>query len=72
MLGKLIKHDFLSNARFLGPAYIVMLVIALLGRFVTWLATRKANSMDTSLPVSRAMVHGCSKHLQVDTRREVP
>ena len=42
MLGKLIKHDFLANARFLGPAYVVMLAIALLGRFVTWLATRKA------------------------------
>ena len=49
MLGKLIKHDFLSNARFLGPAYIVMLVIALLGRFVTWLATRKA-IMDSVAP----------------------
>ncbi|MBP5460457.1 MAG: hypothetical protein J6Y62_09925 [Clostridia bacterium] len=42
MLGKLTKHDFLANARFLGPAYAVMLAIALLGRFVTWLATRKA------------------------------
>lgn len=49
MLGKLIKHDFLANARFLGPAYIVMLVIALFGRFFTWLATRKA-IMDAVAP----------------------
>ena len=41
MLGKLIKHDFLAGARFLTPAYIVMLVIALLGRGMTWLATRQ-------------------------------
>ncbi|MBQ8470174.1 MAG: hypothetical protein IJ720_02815 [Clostridia bacterium] len=49
MLGKLIKHDFLANARFLGPAYIVMLIIALFGRFFTWLATRKA-IMDAVAP----------------------
>lgn len=49
MLGKLIKHDFLANARFLGPAYIVMLVVALFGRFFTWLATRKA-IMDAVAP----------------------
>lgn len=42
MLGKLIKHDFFAMGRLLGPAYIVMLVIALLGRGMTWLATRKA------------------------------
>lgn len=42
MLGKLIKHDFLAMARMLTPAYIVMLVIALLGRGMTWLATREA------------------------------
>lgn len=41
MLGKLIKHDFLAMARVLTPAYIVMLAIALLGRLMTWLATRK-------------------------------
>lgn len=41
MLGKLIKHDFLAGARFLTPAYVVMLVIALLGRAMTWLATRQ-------------------------------
>lgn len=49
MLGKLIKHDFLAIARFLGPAYIVMLVVALFGRFFTWLATRKA-IMDAVAP----------------------
>lgn len=42
MLGKLIKHDFFAMARLLGPAYIVMIAIALLGRLMTWLATRKA------------------------------
>lgn len=42
MLRKLIKHDFFAMGRLLGPAYIVMLVIALLGRGMTWLATRKA------------------------------
>lgn len=41
MLGKLLKHDFLAMARVLTPAYIVMLAIALLGRLMTWLATRK-------------------------------
>ncbi len=42
MLGKLIKHDFFALARVLTPAYIVMLAIALLGRLMTWLATRQA------------------------------
>ncbi len=41
MLGKLLKHDFLAMARVLTPVYVVMLLIALLGRLMTWLATRK-------------------------------
>ena len=64
MLGKLIKHDFLSNARFLGPAYIVMLVIALLGRFVTWLATRKA-IMDSVAPAFAHIISLLSSLLTV-------
>ncbi len=64
MLGKLIKHDFLSNARFLGPAYIVMLVIALLGRFVTWLATRKA-IMDSAAPAFAHIINLLSSLLTV-------
>ena len=64
MLGKLIKHDFLSNARFLGPAYIVMLVIALLGRFVTWLATRKA-IMDSVAPAFAHIINLLSSLLTV-------
>ena len=64
MLGKLIKHDFLSNARFLGPAYIVMLVIALLGRFVTWLATRKA-IMDSAAPAFAHIISLLSSLLTV-------
>ena len=49
MLGKLIKHDFLAMARALTPAYIIMLALALLGRFMTWLATRQA-IMDNVAP----------------------
>ena len=64
MLGKLIKHDFLANARFLGPAYIVMLVIALLGRFVTWLATRKA-IMDSVAPAFAHIINLLSSLLTV-------
>lgn len=49
MLGKLIKHDFLSNARFLGPVYLVILVIAFIGRALLWLSTRKV-IMDGAAP----------------------
>lgn len=64
MLGKLIKHDFLANARFLGPAYIVMLAIALLGRFVTWIATRKA-IMDSVAPAFAHIISLLSSLLTV-------
>lgn len=64
MLGKLIKHDFLANARFLGPAYAVMLAIALLGRLMTWLATRKA-IMDSVAPAFAHIISLLSSLLTV-------
>jgi hypothetical protein len=50
MLGKLIKHEFLADGRLLFPVYIVVLVLSLLGRFSTWLATRQsiADAVSTS------------------------
>ncbi len=41
MLGKLIKHEFIADSKLLGPAYIVVLVLALLGRIMTWAAMRQ-------------------------------
>jgi len=41
MLGKLFKHEFISCSRLMGPSYLIVLVLALLGRFFTWLTTRK-------------------------------
>lgn len=64
MLGKLIKHDFLANFRYLGPAYIVMLVIALFGRFFTWLATRQA-IMDSVAPAFAHIISLISSLLTV-------
>ncbi len=42
MLGKLIKHEFFADAKMLVPTYLVVLILSLLGRFSTWLATRKS------------------------------
>lgn len=64
MLGKLIKHDFLANARFLTPAYIVMLAIALLGRLMTWLATRQV-IVDNAAPALSRVISIISSLLTV-------
>lgn len=50
MLGKLIKHEFLEDSKLFVPTYIVVLVLSVLGRFLTWLATRSKLEMDA--PVS--------------------
>ena len=42
MLGKLIKHEAIADFRLLGPAYGVIVVLALLTRLATWIATRQA------------------------------
>lgn len=41
MLIKLTKHEFLSCARIAFPSYIIVLVLALVGRFLTWLTSRQ-------------------------------
>ncbi|MDD5887484.1 MAG: hypothetical protein PUC71_08220 [Oscillospiraceae bacterium] len=57
MLGKLIKHEFIADSKLLGPAYIVILVLALLGRFTTWLATRQAVAANGSYGFNTAIQH---------------
>lgn len=42
MLGKLIKHEFIADCQLFVPTYSVVLVLAVLGRFLTWLTTRQA------------------------------
>jgi hypothetical protein len=57
MLGKLIKHEFLADAKVMGPSYLVVLGLALLGRILTWIATRKV--VEDALPLSFIKVlHG--------------
>lgn len=41
MLGKLIKHEIIADTRIFLPSYVAVLVVALMGRFLTWLSTRK-------------------------------
>lgn len=41
MLGKLTKHEFFSIGRIALPAYIGILAISLVGRFLTWLTSRQ-------------------------------
>lgn len=41
MLGKLTKHEFLSIGRIALPSYIIVLVLALIGRLLTWLTSRQ-------------------------------
>ena len=41
MLGKLTKHEFLSVGRIALPTYLAVLVIAAIGRFLTWLTSRQ-------------------------------
>ena len=41
MLGKLTKHEFLACGKIALPAYIVVLVLSLVGRFLTWLTSRQ-------------------------------
>ena len=41
MLGKLTKHEFLACGRVALPTYIAMLVLAAIGRFLTWLTSRQ-------------------------------
>ena len=41
MLGKLFKHEFLSITRVAIPTYIAVLVISVIGRFLTWITSRQ-------------------------------
>lgn len=41
MLGKLIKHEFVACGRVALPTYAAMLVLSLIGRFLTWLTSRQ-------------------------------
>lgn len=41
MLGKLFKHEFQSVTRVAIPTYIAVLVIAVIGRFLTWITSRQ-------------------------------
>lgn len=41
MLIKLTKHEFLACSRIAFPSYIIVLVLALVGRFLTWLTSRQ-------------------------------
>lgn len=41
MLGKLTKHEFFSVGRIAAPTYLAVLVIAAIGRFLTWLTSRQ-------------------------------
>ena len=55
MLGKLIKHEFLVDGKFFGPSYLVMLVLALLGRLTTWLSTRQNISASASFGAAKVL-----------------
>ena len=41
MLGKLTKHEFLACGRIAFPAYLIVLVLSVVGRFLTWLTSRE-------------------------------
>ena len=41
MLGKLTKHEFLTVGRIALPTYIGVLLVATVGRFLTWLTSRQ-------------------------------
>lgn len=41
MLGKLFKHEFMTIGRIALPTYGAMLVLSLIGRFLTWILSRK-------------------------------
>lgn len=41
MLTKLTKHEFLSCSRIAFPTYIIVLILAVVGRFLTWLTSRQ-------------------------------
>ena len=56
MLGKSLKHEIISTSRLFIPTYIVMLILALLGRLFTWLETRKAY-VNSATDASSKMVH---------------
>ncbi len=41
MLGKLTKHEFLTVSRLAIPAYLAILAISVVGRFLTWITSRQ-------------------------------
>ncbi|MBQ3897462.1 MAG: hypothetical protein II742_03075, partial [Clostridia bacterium] len=41
MLGKLTKHEFLTVGRLAVPAYLAILAISVVGRFLTWITSRQ-------------------------------
>lgn len=58
MLIKLTKHEFLSCARIAFPSYIIVLVLSLVGRFLTWLTSRQYildNIPDTFVKIMQAL-----------------
>ncbi|NLL63099.1 MAG: hypothetical protein GX241_02470 [Ruminococcaceae bacterium] len=50
MLGKLTKHEFLDCARIAFPSYIAVLIVSVVGRFLTWLTSRQ--SLIDSVPIT--------------------
>lgn len=41
MLGKLMKHEFLACGRIALPSYATVLLLALVGKFLTWITSRE-------------------------------
>ncbi len=41
MLGKLTKHEFLTIGKVALPSYIAVLVLSVIGRFLTWITSRQ-------------------------------
>jgi len=64
MLGKLIKHEFYACGRLMGPAYLVVLAIALIGRIMTWLVTRQA-VYDNVAPAFYKVLNGLANFLSI-------
>lgn len=55
MLGKLIKHEFIADSKLMVPAYVVVLVLSLLGRLMTWLSTRQSIEATASIGFVRVL-----------------
>ena len=55
MLGKLFKHEFIQDSKVMVPSYIVVLILSVISRFLTWISTRKFFVDDSPMAFRRVI-----------------